>query len=83
MKCWGLTDSPIPDNLKHIIVDLTRPLRKEMRKSDRNRNLISVGSGASYSAVHGFAVGTRDVTLQTASGIAYVLGVQFSSRKQR
>ena len=41
------------------------------------------GSGVSYSAVHGFAVGIQNVTLQTASRIAQVLGVLFSSRKLR
>ncbi len=78
-----MTDSPIRDNLERMIVDLTRQLREAIRESDLNRNQISDRSGVSYSAVHGFAAGTQDLTLQTASKIAQVLGIQFSSRKQR
>ena len=70
VKCQGLTESPIRDNLKHMIVDLMRHLHKEMRDSDLNRNHIPDRSGVSFSAVHGFAVGTQDVTIETASKIA-------------
>lgn len=74
VTCWGLTDSPIRDNLERRVADLTRQLSEEIRESDRNRNQVSVGSGASYSAVHGFAVGTQDVTLQGVQDCASAWG---------
>ena len=56
--------------------DLAQQLRKAIRESGLNRHELSQRTGLSYSMVHGFVAGDRDIVLGTASRIAAVLGLE-------
>ncbi len=57
------------------MIDLAKQLREAIERSGLTRKQIADRTGVSYSAVHGFVAGTRDMTLQSASKIAEVVGL--------
>ena len=59
-----------------MMVDLRQELRAAMKRSGLTRKQIADRSGLSYSVVHGFQGGNKDVLLDTASRIAAVVGVE-------
>ena len=56
--------------------DLGEQLRRAVTKAGLNRFAISQRTGLSYSVVHGFLGGERDIMLGTASKLAAVLGLE-------
>lgn len=58
-------------------VDLAEQLRATFEQSGMSKFELARRSGVSYSGVHRFISGERDITLDTASRLAEVLGVEF------
>ena len=63
--------------------DLARELRAAFKASGMNRLELSKRSGVSYSVIHRFCGGDRDLTLGTASKLADVLGLRLISDKRK
>ena len=59
-----------------MMLDLRQQLRAAMKRSGLTRKQIADETGVSYSVIHGFAGGDRDVLLATASRIAAVVRVE-------
>lgn len=57
-------------------VDLAEQLRTAFEASGMTRFVLSKRSGVPYSGIHRFIAGDRDITLDTASRIAEVLGME-------
>ena len=53
------------------------------KKSGLSRFEWARRGGVDYSATHGFAAGTRDMTLRSASRLCKVLGLELRSRRKR
>lgn len=66
-----------------IMVDLGKQLRDAIRRSGLTRRQISKRSGVAYSAVHGFVGGKQTLTLESASKIADVVGIEFRPRRAK
>ena len=66
-----------------IMVNLAKQLREAIRRSGLTRRQISKRSGVAYSAVHGFVGGKQTLTLESASKIANVVGVEFKPRRAK
>lgn len=62
-------------------VDLAEQLRTAFEKSGMSMFELGKRSGVAYSGVHRFITGDRDVTLETASKLAEILGVELRPRK--
>lgn len=62
-------------------VDLSKQLRRAIKRSGLTRNQIAKRTDLSYAIVHGFVAGTTDIRLATASKIAAVVGVELRYRK--
>lgn len=62
--------------------DLANGLREAFEASDMNRLELSRRSGVSYSVVHRFIAGERDLTLGTASKLAGVLGLELKPKRK-
>jgi len=61
--------------------DLASGLRAAFKASGMNRLALSKRSGVSYSIVHRFIAGERDITITTASKLATVLGLELRAKK--
>ncbi len=57
--------------------DLAGQLRRAIGGSGLTRNQVAKQAGLSYSVIHGFMAGTKDLTLNTASRIAAIVGLRF------
>ncbi len=56
--------------------DLAKDLRAAFAASGMTRLALSKQSGVSYSVVHRFIAGERDLTLGTATKLANILGLR-------
>ena len=56
--------------------DLGNRLRAAFKASNMSRSELSRRSGVSYSVVHRFIGGDKDITLDTASRLCKVLGLE-------
>ena len=57
-------------------VDLAGDLRAAIAESGVNRYQLARRTGISYSIIHGFVSGERDVTLATASRLVEAVGAE-------
>jgi ribosome-binding protein aMBF1 (putative translation factor) len=63
--------------------DLAKEFRAAFKASGMSRFELSKKSRVSYSAIHRFIGGERDLTLGTASKLANVLGLELRAKKGR
>ena len=61
---------------KSARTDLAKQLRAAFVKSGLSRFALSKRSGVSYSVVHRFVAGDRDIKMETASRLCDVLGLE-------
>ena len=62
--------------------DLAKGLRAAFKASGMSRFELAKRSGVSYSVIHRFFGGGRDLTLRTASRIADVLGMELRPKRK-
>ena len=65
------------------MVDLRKQLLQAIDRCGLNRKQIADKAGISYSIIHGFCAGTRSVTLDTASKIADIVGIEFRLKRSK
>ncbi len=63
-------------------VDLAEQLRAAFEASGMSRFELCKRSGVSYSVVHRFIGGERDIRMETASRLADVLGVELRAKRK-
>ena len=71
-----LTRYLLCDILKRNMTDLGEQLRAAIRRSGLSRKQAADRTGVSYSVIHGFMSGERSMTLDTASKVADLVGVE-------
>ena len=64
------------ERMRKQTTDLAKALRAALAAADMSRFELSKRSGVSYSVIHRFFGGDRDLTLRTASKLADVLGLE-------
>jgi transcriptional regulator with XRE-family HTH domain len=65
------------------MVDLGEQLREAIRRSGLNRKQVADRAGVAYCAIHGFMSGERGLTLDSASKVAELLGLELRPTKRR
>ena len=68
-------------NKKMRKVDLAAQLREAFEASGLSRFELARRADVSYSVVHRFIAGERDLTLSTASRLCQVLGIEFRASR--
>ena len=62
---------------------LNDQLRKAIRQSGQSLYAIAKGTGVHYGVIYRFAVGQRDIYLQTASKVADYLELELTKARKR
>ena len=84
ISCWTYyVDDDIMCHMSKKRTDLAEQLRVEFRRSELSRFALAKRSGVSYSIVHRFIGGDRDITATTLSKLADVLGLELRAKKGR
>ncbi len=65
------------------MMDLGEQLREVIRRSRLTRKQVADRTGISYSVIHGFMSGERSMTLDTASKVADLVGVELRPVRQK
>ena len=76
-------DDDMIGHMSNKKTDLAKQLRVAFRRSGLSRFALARRSGVSYSCVHRFIGGDRDVTATTLSKLADVLGLELRAKKAR
>ena len=85
-RTTGVLDLPryrFCDTLLGRMIELSEQLREAIRRSGFNRKQVADRTGISYSVIHGFMSGERGITLDTASKVAEVVGVELRAIRRR
>jgi len=69
--------------MKRTKTDLRGDFRAAFAASGMTRLALSKQTGVSYSVIHRFIAGERDLTLRTASKLADVLGLELRQSAKR